>query len=267
MGNSGNTVPHFFAGCRTASSAVVGFMEVRVGCSGWFYQHWKGKLYPTDLPKSRWFSRYAKTFDTVELNAPFYRWPPPATVEKWAKEAPAQFRYTVKVNRLITHLKRLHDTEGLIDDFCNEFSSILGGQMGRFLFQFPPRFDHSISRLRAITTQLRPGHCVEFRHPSWWNREVFKALKEQGITFCSVSGMGMPDELVKNGPEIYLRLHGPAEVYTGDYPLEQLRGWARRLHQSGARRVWVYFNNDREGFAVTNALALRGLLEAPKSCS
>lgn len=234
-------------------------MEVHVGCSGWFYQHWKGLFYPEDLAKAHWFSHYARVFGTVELNAPFYRWPTEAVVRGWAQKAPEGFLYSVKVNRLITHLKRLNGTEQLISDFCGLFTQALGAKMGRFLFQMPPSHAFSARRLEAVVKQLEPRCCIEFRHRSWWRQEVLSALDEAGILFCSVGGLGMPGEVIKSASEVYLRLHGQA--YSGDYPNSQLKSWAARLKGTHAARVWVYFNNDVQGFAVSNALAMAKLLK------
>jgi hypothetical protein len=89
-----------------------------VGCSGWFYWHWKGQFYPAELPTNKWFMHYAKKFKTVELNAPFYSWPTLATVETWKKQAEKNdFVYTIKVCELITHIKRFKGTKELIRDF------------------------------------------------------------------------------------------------------------------------------------------------------
>ena len=81
--------------------------ELRVGTSGWQYKHWKGRFYPKDLPTSKWLDHYANTFDTVELNNPFYRQPEKKTFEKWRRSVPEDFVYAVKLNRFITHIKRL----------------------------------------------------------------------------------------------------------------------------------------------------------------
>lgn len=71
--------------------------SVHIGCSGWFYWHWKGAFYPENLPTNQWFPKYQKTFKTVELNAPFYAWPTIAAVKTWLKQAESKnFVYTVK---------------------------------------------------------------------------------------------------------------------------------------------------------------------------
>lgn len=243
-------------------------MELRVGCSGWFYEHWSGLFYPENLPKRLWFQHYASKFDTVELNSPFYHWPKPFTIQAWADAAPEGFRFSIKVNRLITHLKRLRGTTDLVREFCDSFTSILGKRMGCFLFQLPPSIEYSPAQLKTILRQVSPGSCVEFRHASWWSKEVFDAFQDAGLVFCSVSGMDMPDQLVQTSDALYLRLHGPAEAYAGSYPRQQLLGWAKRLKETEAKTAWVYFNNDWEAHAVKNAISLRALLKrSPQSRS
>src|SRR5690242_9947754 len=151
--------------------------RIYVGCSGWFYWHWRGTFYPANLPTSRWFSHYATRFKTVELNAPFYSWPTVANVESWIRQAgKRQFVFTVKVCELITHIKRFAGTKTLVNDF-GLIADLLGERMGCFLFQLPPSFHYSVARLNRILRQLDPRvrNVVEFRHRSWWNEKVYRA--------------------------------------------------------------------------------------------
>src|SRR5689334_12920331 len=108
-------------------------MQIHIGCSGWFYWHWRGDFYPADLPTSRWFNHYEKNFSTVELNAPFYRWPTPSTIQCWRRQSKRRgFRYCIKVNQLITHEKRLVGTKKLIREF-SAIADVLKEKMGCFL--------------------------------------------------------------------------------------------------------------------------------------
>jgi uncharacterized protein YecE (DUF72 family) len=236
-------------------------MQIRVGCSGWFYWHWKKIFYPEDEPAHRWFKHYTNVFKTVELNAPFYRWPKPATVKTWRRNAPKNFRYSVKVNGIITHEKRMRGTKKLVREFCS-IAEVLGEGMGCFLFQFPPSYKYSPSRLKSIVTQLDASYrnVVEFRHKSWWRKSVYNAFRKAGLIFCSTSGPRLPDELVKTSDIVYVRFHGVKRWYRHDYSREVLAVWAERMIASGAKEVWIYFNNDREGFAIKNAKTIRRLL-------
>lgn len=244
-------------------SASAGLPPILIGCSGWYYWHWKGLFYPQSVPSSAWFGRYASKFDTVELNAPFYSWPTLGTVKTWLRQAGRKrFVYTVKVSELITHVKRFRGTKTLVRDF-SFIADLLGPRMGCFLFQLPPSFEYSAARLNQIVEQLDPArrNVVEFRHKSWWNETVYKSFRTAGIIFCSTSGPRLPDELVKTADDIYIRFHGTQRWYRHDYSREELAVWAERIKRSGAKRVWAYFNNDREGFAIKNARMLKQLLE------
>src|ERR1700704_4073960 len=139
--------------------------EIYVGCSGWFYWHWRGRFYPEDLPTNKWFAYYADRFKTVELNAPFYSWPTIANVQAWQKQAGKKtFVYTVKACELITHVKRFARTKELVKDF-GYIATLLGPRMGCFLFQLPPSFRYTPARLKLILGQLdrRRRTVAEFR--------------------------------------------------------------------------------------------------------
>lgn len=236
--------------------------NIHVGCSGWFYWHWRKIFYPDGMPTSVWFDHYADRFKTVELNAPFYSWPTVNTVMTWRKQAGRRrFIYTVKVSELVTHTRRFEDCAELIKDF-GYIADLLGPYMGCFLFQCPPSEHYSPEKLHLILSQLDPGrrNVVEFRHASWWNEEVIAAFRETGTIFCSCSGPRLPDKLVKTADDIYVRFHGTKQWYRHDYTKEELAAWANRVRESGAKQVWAYFNNDRDGHAIRNARAFRRLL-------
>jgi uncharacterized protein YecE (DUF72 family) len=238
--------------------------KFNVGCSGWFYWHWRGGFYPQEMPTGEWFGRYSDHFRTVELNAPFYSWPTVAAVKTWARQAGAKdFVYTVKVCELITHVKRFVRTKTLVRDF-GYIARLLGKRMGCFLFQLPPSYHYTPARLKSIVSQCDPCHrnVVEFRHRSWWNPRVYDAFTESGIIFCSCSGPRLPDELVKTSAEIYLRLHGTSKWYRHDYTEDELQVWADRILRSGAERAWIYFNNDRDGYAIKNSQHLLKILHS-----
>jgi uncharacterized protein YecE (DUF72 family) len=233
-----------------------------VGCSGWFYWKWRGQFYPADLATSEWFGHYAKRFDTVEINASFYSWPTVANVKAWRRQAGRRkFVYTVKVCELITHIKKFKGTKTLIKDF-GTIADILGDRMGCFLFQLPPSYSYTKTRLSSILGQIDPmrRNVVEFRHASWWNDTVYAAFRQAGAIFCSCSGPKLPDELIRTADDIYLRLHGPERWYRHNYSKDELAKWADRIKAAGAKRAWIYFNNDNDGYAPKNAVTLRRLL-------
>ncbi len=237
-------------------------MRIHVGCSGWFYSHWRGIFYPPqEVTTKNWFGYYANVFGTVELNAPFYRWPKPTTVRRWKRDAPPGFIYTVKVNQLITHERRMVRTKNLVESFY-EIAPVLAEKMGCFLFQFPPSYRYTAARLKSIVTQLDSAqrNAVEFRHRSWWRAAVYRAFARRGIAFCAVSAPRLPDTIPPNQRRLYVRFSGRIHWYRHDYSREELAAWAERIRHSGAEEAWIYFNNDRDGHAIKNALMLRRML-------
>jgi uncharacterized protein YecE (DUF72 family) len=232
-----------------------------VGCSGWRYWKWRDSFYE-GVPQNDWFAHYLKNFDTVEINASFYSWPTVAGVQAWRRQpGKKRFVYTVKVGEHITHIKKFKGTRTLVKDF-GMIADILGDRMGCFLFQLPPSYRFTRTRLNDIVSQLDPArrNVVEFRHASWWNEEVYSAFRKAGIIFCSCSGPRLPDELVRTADEVYIRLHGPKRWYRHDYSKAELAVWAERIRASGAKRAWVYFNNDNDAHAPKNAITLRRML-------
>ena len=149
----------------------------------------------------------------------------------------------------------------LVEEFC-KIEEILGEKLGCFLFQFPPSYRYTPSRLASIARQLDPQYrnAVEFRHHSWWRESVYRRFREHGLIFCSVSAPRLPDELIATNDVIYVRLHGRSRWYRHDYSDEELKVWAEKIATSGAREAWIYFDNDRNAFAIKNAQELAGLL-------
>lgn len=233
-----------------------------IGCSGWYYWHLRDKFYK-NIPQKNWFQHYTKHFDTVEINASFYSWPKVTTVKAWLNNVSnKRFLYTVKVCEHITHIKKFKNTKILIQDF-DAIADILNGKMGCFLYQFPPSFKFTKTRLANIVSQLNlmRRNVIEFRHASWWNETVYDAFRKRGIIFCSQSAPKLPDELIKTADEIYVRFHGKDKWYRHFYTKQELTVWVDRIEQSKATRVWAYFNNDHEGYAVKNAETLNRMLK------
>ena len=255
-------------GSRTVPGSRAGRNDgnLHIGCSGWYYWHWGGTFYPSSIPRTGWFPHYAKHFDTVELNAPFYSWPTPAIVATWKKQAGRRkFVYAIKANELITHTKRFSRTATLVKDF-GYIAELLGPHFGCFIFQLPPSFRYSARALDRILKQLDPRwrNVVEFRHKSWWNDRVFSAFSHANAVFCSVSAPRLPDELVKTSDAVYIRFHGTSSRwYRHDYTKEEIAAWVDKIRESGAKEVWAYFNNDRECNAIRNAQELRRQLTRP----
>lgn len=232
--------------------------KLYVGCSGWFYWHWRGIFYPENSKTSEWFKQYQKKFTTVELNAPYYSWPSIATVKTWYRQASSKkFLYTIKIPELITHIKKFVGTKELIKDF-DVVADLLGDKFGCFLYQCPPSLKFTSARLKRIVKQLnlQRRNVLEFRHISWWNQEVYETFSKNNIIFCSCSSPKFPEELIKTAKEVYIRFHGKSKWYKHNYSKEELAGWVSQIKKSHAKRIWAYFNNDRHGYALVNAKEL-----------
>ena len=228
----------------------------RVGTSGYFYRSWRGRFYPKDLPLSEFFAYYQEHFDTVEINASFYRFPTRDSVRRWYREAREGFLYAVKAHREITHIKRFRDPER-VKEFYGVVSE-LGEKLGPILFQLPPSFRYSEENLGRILSSLDPSfkNAVEFRHPSWWREEVYQAFREHRVAFVSVSAPRLPEEFVDTA-FAYLRFHGRSAWYRYDYSDEELAEWAERAR---GHDLFAYFNNTDAGYAAKNALRFKELV-------
>ncbi len=235
----------------------------RVGTSGWNYSHWRELFYPKGLKQSEWLQFYAERFDTVEVNATFYRLPKPEYMDHWREAVPPGFLFALKGSRYLTHVKRLGDTGQSVDRFL-DLGARLGGKAGPVLWQLPPNFQRHDDRLAAFVSALPGGwrHAFEFRHPSWYCQEVYDVLDNAGAALCIPDHPEYPRDLVLTTDWTYIRCHyGGGD---GLYSRGELAAWADRVRgfMAGGADVYVYFNNDWKGYALDNALELRGQLES-----
>jgi uncharacterized protein YecE (DUF72 family) len=229
----------------------------RVGTSGFHYEHWKGVFYPEDLPKSRWFSHYVRNFDTVELNNTFYRLPSASTFDAWKKQAPKNFCYALKFNRYGSHLLRLNKPRPTIGKFLS-VAKRLGEFLGPVLVQLPPRWNINLPRLETFLAAAPRAvrWAVEFRDSRWLCPEVFAILERHRAALC-IHDMIEDHPRTVTATWTYLRYHG--EHYGGSYTPQRLAAdarWIRNQLASG-KDVYVYFNNDAQGYAVRNAADLK----------
>src|SRR3954466_14485718 len=218
--------------------------NIHVGCSGWVYKHWRGIFYPEGLPQKRWFERYAEEFDSVEINASFYRLPLESTFDGWREKAPPGFRYAVKANRFLTHMKKLVGCDEEIDRFI-ELARRLGDTLGPILYQLPPSLHKDLARLENFLKRLPQDveHVVEFRHASWYDEQVLALLDRHGAGFVAHDLKGLKSPRWASGRTAYVRFHGTAGKYHGRYSDEALVDWTDWLLQQAreGRSVWCYF--------------------------
>jgi len=243
-----------------------------VGCSGWHYEHWRGRVYDEHLPTSAWLGEYALRFATVEINNSFYRLPSEHTFASWREQVPRGFLFAVKASRFLTHIKRLRDPEEPLERFFAH-ARPLGPTLGPVLYQLPPRWFPDEERLRhfldVLPERIAPGsrhrvfHVLEFRDARGYEPWVIELLHDHGVAMCVHDMPGSASPLLVTGPILYLRLHGHGKKYGGSYPdavLAEWAAWIARATASG-RDAFVYFNNDMNGYAVSDATRLRAMLE------
>jgi uncharacterized protein YecE (DUF72 family) len=237
--------------------------DVRIGCSGWNYDHWRDVFYPRGLPTSRWLEHYAATFDTVEVNATFYRLPTRTTTTRWAEATPAGFLFAVKASRYLTHVKRLGDLRAGWARFAERIEPISeAGKLGAVLWQLPERFHRDDDRLRDALDALPAGrHAFEFRHASWFASDVEQLLAEKGCALVIGDHPGRPFQTHRLTTDwTFLRFHH-GRGRDGNYTPAQLREWANRVRDWRARGdVYAYFNDDWRGYAIKEARHLRELV-------
>lgn len=238
-------------------------MKIHVGTSGWSYPGWRSRFYPPEIKPSDWLEHYASHFDTVEINMTFYRSPRPETLQGWAARTPPDFLFTLKANRQITHLKKLRKVEHDLQHLAY-LARQLRGKAGCLLYQLPPSLTRDLELLESFLNILPAGfrQVIEFRHPSWYDPDVFELLSRSGTTFCVVSSSRVPPEVVVTAPVAYFRFHGLTGGYRYRYTDEELKKWAESVRNCGASEVFVYFNNDYQAHAVYNALKLKELLSS-----
>lgn len=230
-----------------------------VGTSGWHYKHWKEVFYPITILSKDYLKYYAHHFKTVEINNTFYKLPDISTLKNWRTQVPAPFIFSVKASRFFTHIKKLNvDKEGL-QIFFKRISQ-LKGKLGPILFQLPPSWKKNIDKLSAFLKNLpRKYHkSFEFRNATWYDEEVYALLKKYNCAFCIYQLAGHLSPLITTADFVYIRLHGPKNKYQGKYAASTLALWKKRCTewQKMGMDVYIYFDNDEQGYAIQNAQAM-----------
>ena len=243
--------------------------KIFIGTSGWHYKHWLGTFYPAGTSAKQQFEYYTKHFDTVEINNSFYRLPSREVFEGWYKNSPQKFLFVIKANRFITHnlkLTRPHEPLSRL------FNSILAlkEKLGPILFQLPPKWKVNTERLKEFLEALPHGYnyVFEFRNETWYTEAIYKLLQQYNCAFCIYQLAGHTSPLIITANFVYIRLHGPTEnKYQGSYARTELKKWAKQCieWQNQKKDIYVYFDNDQEGYAAFNAITLRGLVKAHTS--
>lgn len=238
-------------------------MKQYIGCSGYYYKEWKGAFYPADLPASKWLSYYCQHFNTIEINASFYRFPELKNLKKWYDATPDDFVFSIKVPQTITHHKKFRDVQQTINDFYAVASQGLQEKLRCILFQLPPSMAYSPQLLETIVNGLDAAfiNVIEFRHVSWWRPDVYEVLKQKNAVFCAVSFPNLPEDLVRTSDTSYVRFHGIPELYKSAYSPQEIRAWAEAIQSQPYDETYIYFNNTWYMAAIENAKELERVLD------
>jgi uncharacterized protein YecE (DUF72 family) len=238
--------------------------RVHIGCSGWNYRDWRERFYPKGLPAARWLEHYAQAFDTVEVNSTFYRLPNRSAVENWVRLTPRRFIFTVKASRYLTHVKRLTGLDQGVRRYYERIEPLLESRkLGPVLWQLPGNFQRDDERLRVALQRLPTGrHCFEFRHPSWFDEEIYRLLRRHRVALVIGDTPERPFQSHEfTAAWTLVRFHYGRRGRRGNYSDRELEDWANRIAEWRDRvEVYAYFNNDWSGYAVSNGLRLRELI-------
>ncbi|HSN20405.1 MAG TPA: DUF72 domain-containing protein [Usitatibacter sp.] len=225
--------------------------KIYAGASGYSFKEWRGPFYPEKCKPEEMLPFYAERLPTVEINNTFYRMPQPAMLESWVRSTPAAFRFAIKASRRITHISRLKESAADSVRYLYGNLASLGAKRGPVLFQLPPLLKKDLPRLEAFLAMLPEDHraAFEFRNATWFDDEVYAALKGAGASLClSEREDNAPPPLVETAPWGYVRLR------LEEYSDEDLQRWAERLAATGWREVFVYFMHEPTAPAYAQAL-------------
>jgi len=241
--------------------------KLYIGTSGFSYTHWQeGVFYPKGLPKAKQLEYYTEHFQTVELNNSFYHLPLAKTFQGWRQRTPPYFIFAVKASRYISHIKKLKGCRQPWRLFISRAKK-LEEKLGPILFQLPPSWQINIKKLEEFLKILpkKYSYVFEFRHQSWFCREMFQLLKKYNIALCLADSAKWPYQEEVTADFVYLRFHGSHSVYSSNYPNQELKKWAAKIKKWLKNKdVYVYFNNDACGYAVKNALTLESIIVGSK---
>jgi len=230
----------------------VGSCLLLAGASGYSFKEWKGVFYPDKIDSDAMLPFYASRLPTVEINNTFYRMPATSMLANWAAITPAEFRFSIKASRRITHMARLKvESAGDSVDYLYKNLKSLGDKLGPVLFQLPPNLKKDLPRLVAFLALLPQGHnaAFEFRNDTWFADDVYDALKGAAASLCfSEREDNAPPPLVETAPWGYVRLR--LENYSDD----DLAQWAKRMRGTSWQTIYAYFMHEPTAPAYATTL-------------
>jgi uncharacterized protein YecE (DUF72 family) len=215
-------------------------VKLLAGTSGYAFKEWKGAFYPKELKDDGMLGYYASKFPAVEINNTFYRLPKENVLREWSAQVPANFTFALKASQRITHYSRLKEDCADTVDFLLKNTATLGDRLGPILFQLPPNFKKDVNRFRGFLGLLPADrrYVFEFRHESWFDDEIYDAMRERDIAMCIIEQDEFKCPVVCTASWGYLRLHRL------DYAETALVEWAKCVTGQGWKEAYVFFKHD-----------------------
>jgi uncharacterized protein YecE (DUF72 family) len=230
-----------------------------IGCSGWSYPWWEGNFYPVGVRERDHLAYYSRKFPTVEVNMTFYRFPTVHIIEGWRDSTPEDFIFAMKMNRTVTHFKKLKGAERMTDSFISSVDN-LGEKLGPILLQLPPDLGPDLVLLEGFLSSLPVRqYALEFRDKKWIQRSTLRLLERYNVAIV-MTDPPPPESPLITAEFAYVRWHGRSGAGY-EYDVRELREWADLLEPLDVKTVFGYFNNDQGGAAPRNAQSLNELLE------
>jgi uncharacterized protein YecE (DUF72 family) len=247
--------------------------DIYIGTSGWHYHDWTKLFYPPDITGYRELTFHAQHFNTVENNSSFYRIASEETYKTWYSMTPDGYKFSLKLNKLITHTHRLGMNNEVIEKvrYILETTQVLRDKLGAVLIQLPASFKYDPIKLDTFldffvaevrSKQYKFDIAIEFRNKYWFTQELFSMLQKYNVALVAGQSSRWPGVRRVTADIAYIRMHGPEKLFASLYSTEQLAEWAMYIAglPKQVQRVYVYFNNDFHGYALQNAKDLAILL-------
>lgn len=247
--------------------------DLYIGTSGWHYNDWIGTFYPKDITGYNELRYHAEHFNTVENNSSFYRNSKESTYKTWDRMTPDGYKFSIKVNKAITHQAKLELTNDvrMKIDYVLESTQVLGAKLGAIVIQLPASFRYDLTKLETFlqffrqqvdTRAYRFDVAIEFRNKYWLVKETYAVLRKYNVALVAGQSSRYPLAREVTADIAYVRMHGPDKLFASKYTHEQLAEWAEYIRQISDRvkRIYVYFNNDFYGYAIDNAKELASML-------
>jgi uncharacterized protein YecE (DUF72 family) len=242
--------------------------RIYIGTSGWSYKHWKGAFYPPKLKSTDWIVFYADHFEITEINGSFYKLPTTETVLDWMERVPGDFLFCPKMSRFLTHMKKLKDPEEPLERFFGIFEP-MKKMMGPVLLQLPSMVQFNYDKTEHLyhlmkTKYKKYDFVMEVRHDTWLQEESLTLMTKYDVGLViSQSGERFPYSEMITAKNIYIRFHGPHDLYASSYSDKMLEDFAKKFKkwEKEGHEVWAFFNNDIHGYAIEDAKRLIKLVE------